>query len=85
MLSMSMPSGHEVTELLLRWSAGDHAAFDCLVPLVYDELRRVARRQMARESSTQTIQATALVNEAYLRLIDAGKVLAGAEGAMLIF
>jgi len=73
-LAMSMPPGHEVTELLLRWSAGDHAAFDCLVPLVYDELRRVARRQMARESSTQTIQATALVNEAYLRLIDAGKV-----------
>jgi len=64
------PSGHEVTELLLRWSAGDPAALDRLIPLVYEQLRRLARRQVARERTTQTLQATALVNETYMRLID---------------
>jgi RNA polymerase sigma-70 factor (ECF subfamily) len=58
------------TELLRAWGHGDSDAFDQLAPLVNDELRRLARRQMARERPGHTLQATALVNEAYLRLVD---------------
>jgi RNA polymerase sigma-70 factor, ECF subfamily len=58
------------TELLRAWGRGDARAFDDLVPLVHDELRRLAKRYMARERQGHTLQATALVNEAYLRLID---------------
>ncbi|CAN5785984.1 sigma-70 family RNA polymerase sigma factor [soil metagenome] len=61
---------HEVTELLVDWSSGDQTAFDKLIPLVYDELRRMAHYYMARESPDHTLQTTALVNDAYLRLID---------------
>jgi RNA polymerase sigma factor (TIGR02999 family) len=57
-----------VTELLARWSNGDVSARDALVPLVYDELRRIARRCLASQSSSHTLQPTALVHEAYLRL-----------------
>jgi len=59
-----------VTNLLLRWSDGDDRAMQELVPLVYEELRRVARRQMAQERDDHVLQATALVNEAFLRLVD---------------
>jgi len=65
---------HEVTELLQAWSAGDRAALDRLIPLVYDELHRLAHRHMRREHPGHILQTTALVNEAYLQLIDAGKV-----------
>ena len=58
------------TELLLAWGRGERAAFDQLVPLVHDELRRMARRYMGHERPGHTLQATALVNEVYLRLID---------------
>jgi RNA polymerase sigma-70 factor (ECF subfamily) len=58
-----------VTELLLAWGKGDEAALERLVPLVHDELRRIARRCVAHERQGHTLQATALVNEAYLRLI----------------
>ena len=58
------------TELLLAWSAGDQEAFDLLVPLVHDELRRLARGYMARERPDHTLQASGLVNEAYMRLIE---------------
>jgi RNA polymerase sigma factor (TIGR02999 family) len=61
---------HRPTELLLAWGRGETRAFDQLVPLVHDELRRLARRYMARERRDHTLQASALVNEAYLRLID---------------
>ena len=64
------PSPNEITRLLLNWSQGDRAALDRLVPLVYDELRRLARHFMRREREGHTLQTTALVNEAYLRLID---------------
>jgi RNA polymerase sigma factor (TIGR02999 family) len=64
------PSPSEVSRLLLNWSEGDRAAFDKLVPLVYDELRRLARHFMRREREGHTLQTTALVNEAYVRLID---------------
>ena len=58
------------TALLLAWGRGEADAFDRLVPLVHDELRRLARRYMGRERQGHTLQATALVNEAYLRLIE---------------
>ena len=61
---------HRVTGLLLDWGKGDEAALDELVPLVHDELRRIARRCMAGERHGHTLQATALVNEAYLRMVD---------------
>jgi RNA polymerase sigma factor (TIGR02999 family) len=64
------PSTHEVTQLLVAWSAGDEAALEKLTPLVYQELRRLAKRYMARENPGHTLQPTALVNEAYLRLIE---------------
>ena len=57
-----------VTELLARWSKGDASARDALIPLVYDELRRIARRSLANHSPGSTLQPTALVHEAYLRL-----------------
>jgi RNA polymerase sigma-70 factor (ECF subfamily) len=63
-------SQQRVTELLTRWSQGDDAALAELTPLVYEELRRLAHRQMGAERSDHTLQTTALVNEAYLRLAD---------------
>ncbi len=59
-----------VTVLLQAWSSGDREALDQLTPIVYDELRRLARRYMRGERSGHTLQTTALVNEAYLRLVD---------------
>src|SRR5207253_4252973 len=64
------PSPHEVTGLLEAWSHGDKAALDKLTPLVYDELRRLAHHYMSRERAGHTLQTTALVNEAYVRLVD---------------
>ena len=61
---------HQVTELLDAWSRGDKEALDKLMPLVYEELRRLARQHMRRERAGHTLQTTALVNEAYLRLAD---------------
>lgn len=69
---MSHPK--EITQLLIAWRSGDQAALERLMPLVYDELYRVARRYMNREQSDHTLQATALVNEVYLRLVDAQNV-----------
>jgi RNA polymerase sigma-70 factor, ECF subfamily len=60
----------EITGLLLKWSKGDTAALDRLIPIVYPELRRMARRYMGRENAQHTLQTSALINEAYLRLID---------------
>jgi RNA polymerase sigma-70 factor (ECF subfamily) len=65
---------HDVTALLLQWSAGDEGVLDKLLPLVHGELRRLARRHMAGESPDHVLQATALVNEVYLRLIDIRRV-----------
>jgi RNA polymerase sigma factor (TIGR02999 family) len=61
---------NEVTQLLIDWSKGDRAALDELIPLVQAELRRLARHYMARESPDHTLQTSALINEAYIRLID---------------
>jgi len=67
-------NSHEVTQLLIQWSNGDKAALDKLMPLIYDELRRLARHYMNRERAGHTLQTTALVNEAYLRLINRKQV-----------
>jgi len=68
------PTGPQVTALLQAWSAGDPAALDRLVPLVHTELRRLARRYMRRERPGHTLQTTALINEAFLRLVGAKDV-----------
>lgn len=65
---MTAPS-QDVTRLLLQWRSGDRDALDQLIPVVYEELRQIARRYMKRSGPGQTLQTTALVNEAYLRLI----------------
>jgi RNA polymerase sigma factor (TIGR02999 family) len=65
---------HEVTGLLLSWGQGDAAALDRLVPLVYDELRRVARGHLRRERPGHALQATALVHEVFLRLVDVDRM-----------
>jgi RNA polymerase sigma factor (TIGR02999 family) len=61
---------HEITQLLAEWSDGNQSALDDLYPLVYDELHRLARRYMSRERKGHTLQTTALINEAYVRLVD---------------
>ena len=67
---MSPAGAHEITELLVAWSGGDKSALERLMPLVYDELRRLAHRYMNGERAAHTLQTTALVNEAYLRLVN---------------
>ena len=71
---MSTDSPEEVTQLLLAWSDGDRAALDKLVPLVYEELHRLAHHYISRERPGYTLQTTALAHEAYLRLVDAKSV-----------
>jgi RNA polymerase sigma factor (TIGR02999 family) len=71
---MAETPAHDVTQLLHAWSEGDERALDKLMPVVYRELHRLAKRYMAHERPGHTLQTTALVNEAYLRLVDAGKV-----------
>jgi RNA polymerase sigma factor (TIGR02999 family) len=68
---MKTATSQEVTQLLKAWSRGDNAALDELYRIVYDELHRLAHRYMSRESADHTLQTTALVNEAYLRLAEA--------------
>ena len=71
-ISGNVPGG--ITQLLLKWSGGDSSAREELMPLVYDELRRLASAYLRRERANHTLQPTALVNEAYLRLVDQQKV-----------
>ena len=69
--SASSPAAHEVTGLLMAWSEGDETAFKKLVPLIYSELHRLAHRYMVYERLDHPLQTTALVHEAYLRLVEA--------------
>ncbi len=71
---MAKTSSHEVTELLIDWSNGNQAALDRLMPLVDRELHRLAHHYMRRENPGHTLQTTALVNEAYLRLVEQKQV-----------
>jgi RNA polymerase sigma factor (TIGR02999 family) len=67
---MAQSKTHEVTTLLQAWGRGEDAALDEIIPIVYRELRRIAHRYMAGERPDHTLQTTALVNEAYLKLVD---------------
>src|SRR5690349_3552946 len=67
---MTEPQTHRVTQLLIDWSNGDQSAFDKLMPLIDEELRRLAHHYMARERAGHTLQTTALVNEAFLKLVN---------------
>lgn len=71
---MEPGASQEITAVLRAWSNGDTSALDRLTPIVYDELRRLARRHMRNERQGNTLQTTALVNEAYLRLVDGKSV-----------
>ena len=69
-----MDTRHQVTDLLAAWRRGESDALDRLLPLVYDELRRVASRQLGREATGHTLDTTALVHETYLRIVDQNRV-----------
>jgi len=71
---MNLPAEADVTQLLLAWGQGDEAALEKLIPLVYQELHRIARLHMQGQQPRHTLQTTALVNEAYLRLVDLDQV-----------
>jgi len=71
---MPIAAQHEVTQLLMAWNDGDQSALERLIPLVHAELHRIARRYMRNERAGHTLQTSALINEAYLRLIDAQQV-----------
>jgi len=71
---MRTPASAEVTKLLLAWGAGDEPALKELLPVVYRELHGMARRYMAAERPDDRLQASALVNEAYLKLVDVRQV-----------
>lgn len=62
------PTGHAVTQLLIQWGKGDRAALDQLLPLVYRELHKIAKRYMAQQNPNHTLQTTAVIHEAYLKL-----------------
>lgn len=68
------PAPNEITQLLKDWSGGDQTALDRLMPLVYDELHRLAHQYMRREKAGHLLQTSALINEAYLRLVDQPQV-----------
>lgn len=72
---MRAPSPQAITQLLLAWQAGDQQALDLLVPVVHEELRRLAHRSMRRERPGHLLQTTALVNEVYVNLVDARNVM----------
>jgi hypothetical protein len=69
-VSLMSDSTADVTQMLRDWRSGDRSALDSLMPIVYDELRRIASRYLSRRNPNQTLQTTALVHEAYMRLID---------------
>jgi RNA polymerase sigma factor (TIGR02999 family) len=71
---MELSTSHELTRLLHAWSQGDQTALDKITPYVYKELHRIAHRYMSREARGHTLQTTALINEAYARLIDSGEM-----------
>lgn len=71
---LAMSEKSDITKLLIEWNGGDRAAFEKMMPAVYDELRRIARRHLRNESPGGTLQTTALVHEAYLRLIDQTRI-----------
>ncbi|MDQ3750333.1 MAG: sigma-70 family RNA polymerase sigma factor [Acidobacteriota bacterium] len=73
-MNRSEQNSHEITQMLLEWNGGDRSSLDKLLPFVYDELHRQAARYLRRERRDHTLQTTALINEAYLKLIDQREV-----------
>ncbi len=73
-MNRSKQNSHEITQMLLEWNGGDRSSLDKLLPFVYDELHRQAARYLRRERRDHTLQTTALINEAYLKLIDQREV-----------
>jgi RNA polymerase sigma factor (TIGR02999 family) len=69
-IAMTVPTSQNVTQMLLAWREGDEAARDALIPLVYDQLHRIARHHLRHERPGHSLQTTALINEAYLKLIE---------------
>ena len=67
---MTIPTSQNVTQMLLAWGEGDEAARDALIPLVHDQLRRIARHHLRGERAGHTLQSNALINEAYLKLVE---------------
>jgi len=67
---MTLPPSQNVTQMLLAWGDGDEAARDALIPVVYEQLRRIARQYLRRERAGHTLQTTALIHEAYLKLVE---------------
>ena len=72
--TLTTPATHDVTEMLQDWTEGDESALERLMPLVYDELHRLAHQHMRREKPGQILQTSALINEAYLRLVDRPRI-----------
>jgi hypothetical protein len=68
--ALMKPAPNEITQLLKDWSSGDQTALDRLMPLVYEELHQMAQQHMRREQPGNILQTSALINEAYLRLVD---------------
>jgi len=71
---MTKPSSQQITQLLLAWGKGEQQALEKMIPLVHKELHRLAHRYMSRQRPGHTLQTTALLNEAYLRLVDSSQV-----------
>ena len=69
-MAINQPASQSITKMLRQWNDGNGEALDTLLPLVYDELHRQAKRYMRRERANHTLQTSALINEAYLKLID---------------
>src|SRR5271156_5731848 len=69
-MASDLTPSHNITQLLQAWGDGDQSALECLTPLVYQELHSLARRRMSRENEGHTLQATALIHEVYLRLVE---------------
>jgi RNA polymerase sigma-70 factor (ECF subfamily) len=67
---MTTPASQNVTQMLIAWGEGDEGARDALIPLVYDQLRRIARHHLRGERAGHSLQTTALINEAYLKLVE---------------
>ena len=80
---MTESSTSQVTQLLRAWNEGDQSALEKLTPIVYDELRRMARQYLAYERPSHTLQSAALVNEVYLRLVDSEQAIGKIEFILL--
>ena len=82
---MGTPAGGDITQLLLAWRGGDQESLKRLVPLVYEELRRLAHRRLRAQPLEHSLQTTALMQEVYLKLAGSGFIVIGAVGLCFYF